>query len=130
MDNFQELKKRVKDYSAFKKVKKMQELDREQYFKERDKEQEAENFERFKDDMYGVELKKGGMTKGQKKVGKVMREFKKGELHSGKKGPVVKSRKQAIAIALSEAGMSKPKQMSTGGDVVVGKGQDYIKDLI
>jgi hypothetical protein len=26
--------------------------------------------------------------------------------------------------------MSKPKQMSTGGDVVVGKGQDYIKDLI
>jgi hypothetical protein len=130
MDNFQQLKKRVKDYSAFKKVKKIQEQDREQYFKERDKEQEAENFERFKDDMYGVELKKGGMTKGQKKVGKVMREFKKGELHSGKKGPVVKSRKQAIAIALSEAGMSKPKQMSTGGDVVVGKGQDYIKDLI
>lgn len=130
MDNFQQLKKRVKDYSAFKKVKKIQEQDREQYFKERDKEQEAENFQRFKDDMYGVELKKGGMTKGQKKVGKVMREFKKGELHSGKKGPVVKSRKQAIAIALSEAGMSKPKQMSTGGDVVVGKGQDYIKDLI
>lgn len=130
MDNFQQLKKRVKDYSAFKKVKKIQEQDREQYFKERDKEQEAENFQRFKDDMYGVELKKGGMTKGQKKVGKVMREFKKGELHSGKKGPVVKNRKQAIAIALSEAGMSKPKQMSTGGDVVVGKGQDYIKDLI
>jgi hypothetical protein len=75
-------------------------------------------------------FEKGGMTKGQKKVGKVMREFKKGELHSGKKGPVVKNRKQAIAIALSEAGMSKPKQMSTGGDVVVGKGQDYIKDLI
>jgi ribosomal protein L21E len=38
-----------------------------------------------------------------KKVGTVMREFKKGELHSGKKGPVVKNPKQAVAIALSEA---------------------------
>ena len=39
-----------------------------------------------------------------KKVEKVMREFKHGELHSGsKKGPVVTSRKQGIAIALSEA---------------------------
>ena len=46
-------------------------------------------------------------TKGAKKVEKVMREFKSGTLHSGKKGPVVKSRKQAIAIALSEAGMAK-----------------------
>ena len=41
------------------------------------------------------------------KVEKVMREFKGKTLHSGKGGPVVKSRKQAIAIALSEAGMSK-----------------------
>lgn len=38
------------------------------------------------------------------KVEKVMKEFKSGKLHSGsKKGPKVKSRKQAIAIALSEA---------------------------
>ena len=46
-------------------------------------------------------------AKGQKKVAKVMGEFKRGTLHSGKKGPVVKSRKQAVAIAMSEAGMAK-----------------------
>ena len=41
---------------------------------------------------------------GQKKISKVMREYKSGKLHSGsKKGPKVKSKKQAMAIALSEA---------------------------
>lgn len=49
------------------------------------------------------------MSKSQKKVGKVMREFKEGTLHSGKGGKVVKSQKQAVAIALSEAGMAKKK---------------------
>lgn len=53
------------------------------------------------------------MKKAQKaaKVGKVMHEFKTGNLHSGKGGPVVKSKKQAIAIAMSEAKMAKkPKK--------------------
>ena len=51
------------------------------------------------------------MNKAEKKakVAKVMHEFKGGTLHSGKKGPVVKGKKQAIAIALSEAKMSKKK---------------------
>jgi hypothetical protein len=39
-----------------------------------------------------------------------MREYKEGTLHSGKKGPLVKSREQAVAIALSEAGMAKKKK--------------------
>ena len=51
------------------------------------------------------------MKKADKKVAKVMREFKGGKLHSGsKKGPKVTSRKQAIAIAMSEAGMAKKKK--------------------
>ena len=52
------------------------------------------------------------MTKGAAKIGKVMGEYKSGKLHSGSKsGPVVKSRKQAIAIAMSEANMPKKKGM-------------------
>jgi hypothetical protein len=45
------------------------------------------------------------MTKGQKKVGKVMSEYKAGKLHSGGTGKIVKNPKQAIAIAMSEAKM-------------------------
>jgi len=45
------------------------------------------------------------------KVGKVMGEYKEGTLHSGKGGPVVKNRKQAIAIAMSEANMPRPTPM-------------------
>lgn len=45
--------------------------------------------------------------KGTIKVKKVMHEFKKGKLHSGKDGKIVTNPKQGIAIALSEAGLSK-----------------------
>ena len=46
------------------------------------------------------------MSKSEKKIGKVMGEYKEGTLHSGKGGKVVKNPKQAIAIAMSEAGKS------------------------
>lgn len=45
--------------------------------------------------------------KAAEKIAKVLGEFKDKDLHSGKDGNVVKSKKQAIAIALSEAGKSK-----------------------
>jgi hypothetical protein len=45
------------------------------------------------------------MTKAEKKIGKVMGEYKDKTLHSGKGGKVVKNPKQAIAIAMSEAKM-------------------------
>ena len=48
-------------------------------------------------------------SKMQKKVSKVMREYKSGTLHSGKGGPVVKSQKQAVAIAMSEAKQATKK---------------------
>lgn len=50
--------------------------------------------------------KKPATPKGSDKIKKVMGEYKSGTLKSGKpgpgKGPVVKSKKQAVAIALSE----------------------------
>lgn len=51
-------------------------------------------------------------------VKKTMDEFKTGKLHSGSKtGPVVKSRKQAIAIGLSEQRAAK-KQGRKPGDLI------------
>lgn len=50
-----------------------------------------------------------------KSVEGVMKEFKAGALHSGSStGPKVKSRKQAIAIALSEKRQQKGKRSITG----------------
>ncbi len=52
-------------------------------------------------------------TKAAAKIAKVMGEYKEGKLHAGKnpkgpkKAPMAKSRKQAIAIALSEAGVAR-----------------------
>ena len=48
--------------------------------------------------------------KKQKKVSKVMREFKNKKLNIGQSKKKVKNRKQAIAIALSEAGVKKKKR--------------------
>jgi len=49
------------------------------------------------------------IDKAAKKIATVMKEYKSGKLHSGMTKRVVKNPKQAIAIALSSAGKSKPK---------------------
>jgi hypothetical protein len=65
---------------------------------------------RMKSKMDEEALEEKATPAQQKKIEKVMGEFKKGELNSGsKEGPEVTSRKQAVAIALSQAGLSKKK---------------------
>ena len=54
----------------------------------------------------GTPVEMGGKGVGKEKVGKVMKEFKSGALKSSS-GQKVTKPKQAIAIALSEAGMAK-----------------------
>jgi hypothetical protein len=54
-------------------------------------------------------------TLGERKVKRAMHEMKRGKLKSGRSGKTVKSRKQAIAIGLSEArkaGAKIPKKKS------------------
>jgi len=85
--------------------------------------------EEYFNDFYGpLEMKKGGMTKGQKKIRTVMKEFKAKKLKSSS-GQKVTNPKQAIAIALSEAGQSKKMKKAKGGSFIT-KGGDYIKDLL
>jgi DNA-directed RNA polymerase beta' subunit len=53
--------------------------------------------------------------KAQEKIEDVMEEYKEGKLKIGKSNKKVKSRKQAVAIAISEArdkGLKVPKQKS------------------
>mgnify|MGYP000558911337 CR=1 FL=1 len=59
-------------------------------------------------------------AKKKTKVEKVLHEYKTGTLHSGKGGPVVKSRKQAIAILLSEKKKGK-------GQWAKGENDSYLK---
>jgi len=52
--------------------------------------------------------RKAGKKAKRARMGEEMHKFKHGTLHSGsKKGPIVQSRKQAIAIGLHQSGQSK-----------------------
>ncbi len=51
-------------------------------------------------------------TRQKRKVGKVMHEYKHGQLKSGSGGKV-KSRRQAVAIAMSESGQSRNRKRSS-----------------
>lgn len=77
-----------------------------------------------------IAMEKGGkakMSKMDKKIGRVMGEFGRGELHSGsKEGPVVKNPKQAIAIAYSEG--RKAKKMEAGGQYAAGTTEKMRKE--
>lgn len=72
-------------------------------------------------------MKKGGMSKMDMKMGKVMREYGDRELHSGsKEGPIVRNPKQALAIAYSEG--RKAKKMNEGGQYAAGTTEKMRKE--
>jgi len=56
-----------------------------------------------------LEKMKMSSTEQKRKVGKVMHEYKEGDLKSGS-GRKVKSRKQAVALTMSESGQSKRRK--------------------
>lgn len=77
---------------------------------------------------------KGGAVKGAAKIAKVMGEFKSGKLHSGsEEGPKVGSRKQAMAIALSEArdagAKIKPLKKAEGGRATMAELEQSNRDV-
>jgi hypothetical protein len=85
----------------------------------------------------GAGAKKRKKLRGQDKVHAVMKEFEAGTLHSGS-GEIVTDRKQAIAIAMSEAGLSKKSKKSVedyldalskakGGAAKTMRDKDYAK---
>lgn len=61
----------------------------------------------------GAAARRKYLDKPQDKVHVVMKEFKKGTLHSGS-GSIVTNRKQAIAIAMREAGKSQDTKQKRG----------------
>jgi len=74
-----------------------------------------------------IAMQKGGMSKMDMKMGKVMREYGDRELHSGsKEGPVVRNPKQALAIAYSEG--RKAKKMNEGGQYAAGATEKMRKE--
>lgn len=57
---------------------------------------------------------------------KVMHKFKHGKLHSGKHGPEVKDKKQAIAIMMSEKSKKKPEYKSNSKKVDTGPSKGFM----
>ena len=68
------------------------------------------------------------VPKGRAGVKAEMHKWKEGTLHSGsKKGTIVKSRKQAIAIGLSEAGLSRKKKTKQHGFTSTKRGNQHFE---